>query len=144
MITSLVRYPLLSSSTFQTTTDVRLIVDPVLYRWLNGRVFKSNYLGHTACMQSDWKELSNRGFKVMYFLWENSQCVYVGITNCLTSRIGAHIRGGKYFTHISFIRVKVGVANSVETHFIKTLSPKYNIVGNSRYSYKRSYNREAA
>lgn len=64
---------------------------------------------------------------VVYFLWYEDECVYVGQTLNVYRRILNH-RSDKLFTNISFIKVKDKTdLNEVEQHYIILLKPFYNL-----------------
>lgn len=63
---------------------------------------------------------------VVYFLMQESQVVYVGITENIGSRISAHKRD-KVFDSVLFARVNEGhSARVIEGDLIRMLNPRYN------------------
>lgn len=66
---------------------------------------------------------------MVYFLFSNDDCVYVGQTKSGFSRISSHINTKKKFNRVSFILLPTQWLNTVESFYIKTLCPQYNIAG---------------
>ncbi len=68
----------------------------------------------------------NQQWGYIYFLVDDDEVVYVGqTTQSLFKRIDQH-RTTKYFDRIYSITVLRSELNTVETHWIRTIKPKYN------------------
>lgn len=69
---------------------------------------------------------------VVYFLMLGDECVYVGSTCQLATRIGTHLatkRPAFAFNHVRYINVEKSQLNAVEKHWIRALRPRFNING---------------
>lgn len=63
----------------------------------------------------------------VYFLWHAGLLVYVGQSKWLPERICQHLAEAvKVFDQVSWIECKAGRLNSMESHYIEILLPKYN------------------
>lgn len=64
---------------------------------------------------------------VVYFLWHEDECVYVGQTHKIYTRIIQH-KTDKLFTRVSYIRIKEKKDMvDVELHYIRSINPFYNL-----------------
>ncbi len=71
--------------------------------------------------------LQDSRFPAVYFLLHREDVVYVGQSTRLRSRIETHLgEGVKLFDAVAFIRCNVGQLLSLEGHYIRQFSPKYN------------------
>lgn len=67
----------------------------------------------------------------IYFLYSETEIVYIGSTYELTARIGEHQRSKKVFTHYTYKmydKVSPKQLLSIEAKLIKKHKPKYNKV----------------
>lgn len=66
----------------------------------------------------------------VYFLYFESEIVYVGRTTCLMTRLGAHISRGIVFDGVKYLEVKDSkYLGALECVYICLLKPKINMAG---------------
>lgn len=62
----------------------------------------------------------------IYFLFDDSEIVYVGQTSALLSRIQTHLDLNKIFSYISIIEAQRKELTELEQFYIYAFNPKYN------------------
>lgn len=74
---------------------------------------------------------------VVYFLMDGEECIYVGSSMRLLSRLGAHLwrklnQSEFHFDHIRYVHVSRKKMAKTERYWIKTLRPRFNgsVAGN--------------
>lgn len=76
------------------------------------------------------KEFKFRNVWCVYFLFDASNLVYVGVSANLGARISKHRENGKLFTHIYYVECfDERHARKMERQLIEFNSPKYNKLG---------------
>jgi transposase len=63
--------------------------------------------------------------RYVYFLIDNDEIVYVGMSDTVQSRLHAHTKDKK-FTKVTWMKVKAHDQKYIEAYYIMTLKPKYN------------------
>ncbi len=67
----------------------------------------------------------------VYLLWDGDVVVYVGRTTHLFSRVTSHHQD-KEFDRVQFVKLPAKKHDIYEMELIKTLNPKYNVMGVTR------------